>query len=91
MENELKLQKIAEKCDSIIYSIPAPKDEEMIWNLRCSAGIIEDYITKCGCNVLGWSARQAARYIKEYVARCGQDVQNDVHFLLIEELSKTTH
>lgn len=66
-------------------------NEEMSGNLLIAAGLVEDDITKAGCDVMDWSSRKAAVYIRENIMFCSKKIQDDAYFLLVELSCSTVH
>lgn len=66
-------------------------NEKMLDNLLVAAGLVEDDITKAGCDVLGKTVSELALYIGENIAFCSRKIQDDAYFLLIELSCSTVH
>ena len=76
---------------SEILEYPVTLNEEITENLLVAAGLVEDDITKAGCDVLGKSTLEHAQYIRENIMFCSKKIQDDAYFLMIELSCNTLH
>ena len=66
-------------------------NEEMSDNLLVAAGLVEDDITKAGCDVLGKTSLELASYIRDHIASCTKEILDQAYCLLIELSCRTAH
>jgi len=85
-----KVDAIKDLCSDLIF-YPVIFNQDIATHLMVSAGLIENDITKSGCD--DWFNRgmiETARYIRENVASCSDRTLDDVYFLLLQ-MSGTVH
>ena len=76
---------------SEILEYPVTLNEEITENLLVAAGLVEDAVTRAGCDVLDRTSMQHAEYIRRHISVCTRKVLDDVYFLLFELPGSTVH
>ena len=84
-----KLTIIQDYCSDIICC--SWISDEMSQNLLVAAGLVEDAVTRAGCDVFGKTSLELALYIRENITFCSKKIQDDTYFLLIELSRNTVH